>query len=213
MENKESFYSQYLCIVKTLDALSEEPYRVNNEIKSLIDGIYRFVRCFISSMVKLQNYPSLEHSLFSLLERDDMGGYLGEFVIKKCIDRCETFEQKREKILLEVDRLSVLSVRVNGLDDIKDKVDAWQRFVSIYNIEYVDQYLESLYIQVKEMADSCSGEMWSRAYAQSEKERQRLEASEEARRKEIIEQEQNDEEKYRRACEEFMYSIKTRKKK
>lgn len=210
------FCNQYLSIVGSADSMLTRPAIIRAETKSAIQDVERYCAHLSSSLPALQEYPSLTDSLFKLIDKEGMSGFLGEFIIDDSIQKCEKYQLLEQEIQTEIDR--VLDAR-SGVDtiilhSISEKARSWHRIVSVDNLKYVEEFLLSLKRQVDKFFETLSAqERLGKALAQSEEERRKLLEQEEARRRGVTEQELDKEEKRRKAREEYAKAIRTRKKK
>lgn len=210
------FYNQYLSIVGSADSLLTRPAIIRAETKNAIQDVERYCAHLSSSLPALQKYPSLSDSLFKLIDKEGMSGFLGEFIIDDSIQKCVRYQSLEQEIQSEIDR--VIEAR-SGVDtiilhSISEKLKSWPRIVSVDNLKYIEEFLLSLKLQVDKFYETLSAqERLGKALAQSEEERRKLLEQEEARRRGVTEQELDKEEKRRKAREEYAKAIKTRKKK
>ena len=211
-----SFYTQYLNIVGSADSLLTRPAVIKSETKCEVQDVELYCSHLSSCIPSLQSYPSLLDSLYALIDKEEMTGHLGVYIIDNALIKCDEFCHLEDEIHSEIER--VLEVRSDSdkvlLNSISEKAKTWHRIVSVENLKFVGEYLLSLKQQVDRFFDSLSAqERLGKALAQSEEERKKLLEQEEARRRGITEQELDKEEKRRKAREEYAKKIKTRKKK
>ena len=216
METNLTYSEQYLNIVKSADILLTSPAYVKAETKKRIDDVEQFGRHLLKRLPELEAYPSLMASVFSLIDRDDMVGYLGEFLIDEAIKNCSEFVQIETELTTKMDRIgnSSLTVDRNLLAEMSNKVKSWRRSVTLDNMDAFRRFLEHQRQQVNALYETLSDkEKLGQALAQSEEERRKLLEMEEARRRGITEMELDKEEKRRRAREEYAKNMRMRKKK
>ena len=216
MKTNLTYSEQYLSIVKSADILMTSPAYVKAETKQRIEDVERFSRHLSKHLPELESYPSLMGSVFSLIDRDDMIGYLGEFLIDEAVKNCSEFVQIEKELTTKMDRIgnSSLTVDRNLLAEMSNKVKSWRRSVTLDNMDAFRRFLEHQRQQVDALYETLSDkEKLGQALAQSEEERRKLLEMEEARRRGITEMELDKEEKRRRACEEYAKNMKMRKKK
>lgn len=216
MENYLTYSEQYLNIVKSADLLLTRPAYVRAETKKRIEDVEWFRGCLLKRLSELEAYPSMVVSLFSLIDRDDITGYLGEFLIDEAVNVCAEFALVEKELMTKVDRIrnSSLTVDRNLISEISNKVKSWQRGITLDNVEMYRRFFEHLRLQVDALYESLSDkEKLGQALAQSEEERKRLLEMEEARRRGITEMELDKEEKRRKAREEYAKNLRMRKKK
>ena len=216
METYLTYSEQYLNIVKSADILLTMPAYMKAETKKRIEDVEQFGRHLSKRLPELEAYPSLMASVFSLIGRDDMVGYLGEFLIDEAIKNCSEFVQIEKELTTKMDRIgnSSLTVDRNLLAEMSNKVKSWRRSVTLDNMDAFRRFLEHQRQQVNALYETLSDkEKLGQALAQSEEERRKLLEMEEARRRGITEMELDKEEKRRRAREEYAKNLKMRKKK
>ncbi|MBQ3355487.1 MAG: hypothetical protein II829_03150 [Bacteroidales bacterium] len=216
MKTNLTYSEQYLSIVKSADILMTSPAYVKAETKQRIEDVERFSRHLSKHLPELESYPSLMGSVFSLIDRDDMIGYLGEFLIDEAVKNCSEFVQIEKELTTKMDRIgnSSLTVDRNLLAEMSNKVKSWRRSVTLDNMDAFRRFLEHQRQQVDALYETLSDkEKLGQALAQSEEERRKLLEMEEARRRGITEMELDKEEKRRRAREEYAKNMKMRKKK
>ena len=216
MKTTLTYSEQYLSIVKSADILMTSPAYVKAETKQRIEDVERFSRHLSKHLPELESYPSLMGSVFSLIDRDDMIGYLGEFLIDEAVKNCSEFVQIEKELTTKMDRIgnSSLTVDRNLLAEMSNKVKSWRRSVTLDNMDAFRRFLEHQRQQVDALYETLSDkEKLGQALAQSEEERRKLLEMEEARRRGITEMELDKEEKRRRAREEYAKNMKMRKKK
>lgn len=216
METYLTYSEQYLNIVKSADILLTMPAYMKAETKKRIEDVEQFGRHLSKRLPELEAYPSLMASVFSLIGRDDMVGYLGEFLIDEAIKNCSEFVQIEKELTTKMDRIgnSSLTVDRNLLAEMSNKVKSWRRSVTLDNMDAFRRFLEHQRQQVNALYETLSDkEKLGQALAQSEEERRKLLEMEEARRRGITEMELDKEEKRRRAREEYAKNMKMRKKK
>lgn len=215
MEKTENFYNRYLELVRTADTLLTKPVAIKNEIQNSALDVEHFGACLAENLTALQDYPSLRESLFGLIAKEGMTGYLGEFLINDAISMCAAFKDTETGIKSKAIKIKETTNSDAGtLNLIIAKAESWRRIVSFDNIRYVDTFLKSLEKEVDKHYEALSTQdKLGRALARSEEERRRLLEIEEARRKGITEMELDKEEKRRKARDEYIKNIKTRKKK
>lgn len=212
----QPYYILYKNLVISTDELLMRPSCIKNEVENNIADIERFGNHLLKSLPKLKVYPLMAESVFSLLEHNDLTGYLGEFIIDEAIDNCNQFGKEEETILSVLENIKESSscVQQSVLDEIRLKVLSWRRIISLDNMEHIRRFLNALQKQTDDIYESLSAEeKLGKALALSEEERKRLLAQEEARRRGITEKEFEKEEKRRQAQEEYSKRIKIRKKK
>ena len=212
----QPYYILYKNLVISADELLMRPSCIKNEVDNNIADIERFGHHLLKSLPKLKVYPLMAESVFSLLEHNDLTGYLGEFIIDEAIDNCNQFGKEEETILSVLENIKESSscVQQSVLDEIRLKVLSWRRIISLDNMEHIRRFLNALQKQTDDIYESLSAEeKLGKALALSEEERKRLLAQEEARRRGITEKEFEKEEKRRQAQEEYSKRIKIRKKK
>lgn len=211
----QPYYILYKNLVISADELLMHPSYIKNEVENNVADIERFGNHLLKSLPRLKAYPLLTESVFSLLEHNDLTGYLGEFIIDEAIDNCDLFREKEETVLSQIEKIkeSSSTIQQNILDDIHSKVQSWRRIITLDNMEYIKRLLDALQKQTDDIYESLSAEeKLGKALALSEKERKRLLAQEEARRRGISEKEFEKEEKRRQAQKEYSKRIKIRKK-
>lgn len=211
-----TYSEQYLNIVKSADLLLASPVHLKVETKKRIEDVERFGEHLSKRLVELEPYPSLIDSLFSLIERDNMTGYLGEFLIDEAVNVCDEFTRMEKELTTKLDRIasSSLTMNRNLLGEISEKIKSWRRSISLENIEAFRRFIEHQRLQIDKLYETLSDkEKLGQALAQSEEERKRLLEWEEARRRGITEMELDKEEKRRKAREEYAKNMKKRKKK
>ena len=216
METYLTYSEQYLNIVKSADILLTMPAYMKAETKKRIEDVEQFGRHLSKRLPELEAYPSLMASVFSLIGRDDMVGYFGEFLIDEAIKNCSEFVQIEKELTTKMDRIgnSSLTVDRNLLAEMSNKVKSWRRSVTLDNMDAFRRFLEHQRQQVNALYETLSDkEKLGQALAQSEEERRKLLEMEEARRRGITEMELDKEEKRRRAREEYAKKLKMRKKK
>lgn len=216
MENNLTYSEQYLNIVKSADLLLTRPAFVKTEMKKRIEDVEWFRGCLLKRLSELDTYPSLVSSLFSLIDRDDITGYLGEFLVDEVVHVCAEFANTEKELMTKVDRIrsSSLTVDRNLIGEITNKVKSWRRGITLDNVEMYRRFIEHLRLQVDALYETLSDkEKLGQALAQSEEERKRLLEMEEARRRGITEMELDKEEKRRKAREEYAKNMRMRKKK
>ncbi len=216
MDTNLTYSEQYLNIVKSADILLTSPAYVKAETKKRIEDVEQFGRHLSKRLPELETYPSLMGSIFSLIGRDDMIGYLGEFLIDEAVNNCYEFVQIEKELITKMDRIgnSSLTVDRNLLADMSNKVRSWRRSVTLDNMDAFRRFLGHQRQQVDALYETLSDkEKLGQALAQSEEERRRLLEMEEARRRGITEMELDKEEKRRRAREEYAKNMRMRKKK
>jgi hypothetical protein len=216
METYLTYSEQYLNIVKSADILLTMPAYMKAETKKRIEDVEQFGRHLSKRLPELEAYPSLMASVFSLIGRDDMVGYLGEFLIDEAIKNCSEFVQIEKELTTKMDWIgnSSLTVDRNLLAEMSNKVKSWRRSVTLDNMDAFRRFLEHQRQQVNALYETLSDkEKLGQALAQSEEERRKLLEMEEARRRGITEMELDKEEKRRRAREEYAKNMKMRKKK
>lgn len=216
METNLTYSEQYLNIVKSADILLTMPAYMKAETKKRIEDVEQFGRYLSKRLPELEAYPSLMGSVFSLIDRDDMIGYLGEFLIDEAIKNCSEFAQVEKELTTKMDRIgnSSLTVDRNLLAEMSNKVKLWRRSVTLDNMEAFRRFLNHQRQQVDALYETLSDkEKLGQALAQSEEERRKLLEMEEARRRGITEMELDKEEKRRRAREEYAKNMRMRKKK
>lgn len=216
METNLTYSEQYLNIVKSADLLLTLPAYVRTETKKSIEDVERFGAHLSKRLPELEAYPSLTSSLFLLIERDDLTGYLGEFLVDEAINVCTEFTRIEKELTTKIESIgnSSLSVDRNLLDEISSKIKSWHRSITLGNVETFKRFLEHQRRQVDALYETLSDkEKLGQALAQSEEERKRLLEKEEARRRGITEMELDKEEKRRTAREEYAKNMKIRKKK
>jgi hypothetical protein len=216
MDTNLTYSEQYLNIVKSADILLTSPAYVKAETKKRIEDVEQFGRHLSKRLPELETYPSLMGSIFSLIGRDDMIGYLGEFLIDEAVNNCYEFVQIEKELITKMDRIgnSSLTVDRNLLADMSNKVRSWRRSVTLDNMDAFRRFLGHQRQQVDALYETLSDkEKLGQALAQSEEERRRLLEMEEARRRGITEMELDKEEKRRRAREEYARNMRMRKKK
>ena len=212
----EPYHILYKRLVVYTDDLLTRPSSIKKDIENKVADIERFDAHLTKSLPRMKDYPLLAESVLSLVDHDDLIGYLGEFIIDEALNNCGQFEKKENSILLDLDKIGgTSSVNQNILDEIRSKVVSWHRIITLDNMEFIRRFLDSLYKRTNDIYESLSAEekRLGKALASSEEERKRLLAQEEARRRGITEMELQKEEKRRQAQEEFSKRIKTRKKK
>ena len=216
MESKLTYSEQYLNIVKSADLLLTRPAFVKAETKKRIEDVEWFRGCLLKRLPELEAFPSLVSSLFSLIDRDDITGYLGEFLIDEVVHVCAEFSNVEKELLTKIDRIrnSSMTVDRNLISEITNKVKSWRRGITLDNVEMYRRFLEHERLQIDALYQTLSDkEKLGQALAQSEEERKRLLEMEEARRRGITEMELDKEEKRRRAREEYAKNLRMRKKK
>lgn len=216
METEQTYSKQYLNIVKSADLLRTLPAYVKAETKKRIEDVERFGTHLSNCLSELEAYPSLMASLFALIERNDLTGYLGEFLIDEAVSVCTEFAKVESELLAKLDRIgnSSLNVDRNLLAEIASKVMSWRRSITLDNMEVLRRFLDHQRLQVDALYETLSDkEKLGQALAQSEEERRKLLEMEEARRRGITEMELDKEEKRRRAREEYAKNMRMRKKK
>jgi len=216
METNLTYSEQYLNIVKSADILLTLPAYVKAETKKRIEDVERFGQHLSKRLPEIEVYPSLLGSVFSLIDRDDMIGFLGEFLIDEAIHNCSEFAQVEKELTAKMDRIgnSSLTVDRNLLAEMSNKVKLWRRSVTLDNMEAFRRFLNHQRQQVDALYETLSDkEKLGQALAQSEEERRKLLEMEEARRRGITEMELDKEEKRRRAREEYAKNMRMRKKK
>lgn len=216
MEDQQTYYKQYMGIVKSADTLLTQPTRIKTETEKWVEDVEMFGDYLAKSLSKLEAYPSLTNSLFALVGREGMTGYLGMFLVDEAIATCDEFDCVEEEIMMKINRIanSSLTIDHNILNEISKKTKSWRRVIVIDNMVAIKSFLASLLQQVDALFETLSDkEKLGQALAQSEEERKRLLEMEEARRRGITERELDKEEKRRRAREEYAKNMKIRKKK
>lgn len=216
MENDFTYSEQYLNIVKSADILLTLPAYTKAETEKRIEDVEQFGRHLSKRLPELETYPSLMDSVFSLIDRDDMNGYLGEFLIDEAVNNCSEFAQIEMELTAKIVRIgnSSLTVDRNLLAELSNKVRLWRRSVTLDNMDAFRRFLDHQRLQVDALYETLSDkEKLGQALAQSEEERKRLLEREEARRRGITEMELDKEEKRRRAREEYAKNMRKRKKK
>ena len=215
MDDKLSFYGQYMSLVRSADILLTSPEKIKTQTEETVDDIKRYGAHLVDVLPKLGEYPSLAQSLFALIDRDGMTGHLGEFVIDESIAKCEEFSKIETEVMTEIERMRG-SVAVNPeiLDGVTQRIQSWRRVVSVDNMAYVERFIAAQRKVIGDMYEELSvTDKLGKALAQSEQERRRLIELEEARRRGATERELDREEKRRQARELFAKNIKIRKKK
>ena len=216
MEANLNYSEQYLNIVKSADLLLTRPAYVRAETKKRIEDVEWFRECLLKRLSELEAYPSLVSSLFSLIDRDDITGYLGEFLIDEVVNACNEFANVENELMTKVDRIrnSSLTVDRKLLAEMSNKVQSWRRNITMDNIELYRRFLDRQRGQIDAIYEDLSDtEKLGQALAQSEEERRKLLEMEEARRRGITEMELDKEEKRRKAREEYAKNMRMRKKK
>jgi hypothetical protein len=216
MEFEKNFYDIYIGFAGKAELLSKLPIRQKDEEDASIFDIECFGNHLSNSLPILNKYPSLVNSLFSLIEHNDMTGYLGVFIIENSISSCDELCNKENQILFELDRIDKLTANIQQkiLIEIRSKVLSWRRVITLENMNYIRRFLDALQKQTDEIYESLSAQdKLGKALALSEEERKRLLAQEEARQRGISEKEFEKEEKRRQAKEEYSKKINIRKKK
>ena len=216
MEANLNYSEQYLNIVKSADLLLTRPAYVRAETKKRIEDVEWFRECLLKRLSELEAYPSLVSSLFSLIDRDDITGYLGEFLIDEVVNACNEFANVENELMTKVDRIrnSSLTVDRKLLAEMSNKVQSWRRNITMDNIELYRRFLDRQRGQIDALYEALSDkEKLGQALAQSEEERRKLLEMEEARRRGITEMELDKEEKRRKAREEYAKNMRMRKKK
>ena len=216
MENDFTYSEQYLNIVKSADILLTLPAYTKAETEKRIEDVEQFGRHLSKRLPELETYPSLMDSVFSLIDRDDMNGYLGEFLIDEAVNNCSEFAQIEMELTAKIVRIgnSSLTVDRNLLAELSNKVRLWRRSVTLDNMDAFRRFLDHQRLQVDALYETLSDkEKLGQALAQSEEERRKLIEMEEARRRGITEMELDKEEKRRRAREEYANNMRKRRKK
>lgn len=213
MRGEETYIGYYPVLVETACSLFSQPSILAIASKEQERNVNHYCTCLINHLSDIQNYPCLLNSLFSFINRRDMVGYLGGFIIEDCIQRCNQF-QKLSTSILEVIKGLPPSYDQNTIKDIQEKANSWKGVISYENIDSIERFLFSLKKQVDESYDAFfAQDKLGKELARSEEERRRLQGLEEARHQDIREREMDEEEKRRKAREEYEKRLKTRKKK
>ena len=171
METYLTYSEQYLNIVKSADILLTMPAYMKAETKKRIEDVEQFGRHLSKRLPELEAYPSLMASVFSLIGRDDMVGYLGEFLIDEAIKNCSEFVQIEKELTTKMDRIgnSSLTVDRNLLAEMSNKVKSWRRSVTLDNMDAFRRFLEHQRQQVNALYETLSDkEKLGQALAQSE---------------------------------------------
>lgn len=216
MEEEQTYCEQYKKIVKVADSLLMQPTRIKAETEKRIEDVERFGNHLTKRLPELEGFPSLANSLFALIERDDMIGYLGEFLIDDALNACDDFARVEKELTTKIDRVgnSSLTVDHNLLEELYKKIKSWRRSITLDNIGALRNFFDYQNRQVDKLYEALSDkEKLGQALAQSEEERKKLLELEEARRRGITEMELDKEEKRRRAREEYAKNMRMRKKK
>lgn len=216
METNLTYSEQYINIVKSADILLTLPTYMKAETKKRIEDVERFGQHLSKRLHEMEAYPSLLDSVFSLINRDDMIGYLGEFLIDEAVINCSEFAQVEKELTVKMDRIgnSSLTVDRNLLAEMSNKVKLWRRSVTLDNMDAFRRFFDHQRLEVDALYETLSDkEKLVQTLAQSEEERRKLIEMEEARKRGITEMELDKEEKRRKAREEFARSMRVRKKK
>lgn len=214
MDDKLSFNSQYMSLVRSADILLTSPEKIKMQNEETVEDIKRYGTHLVDVLPKLGEYPSLAQSLFALIDRDGMTGHLGEFVIDESLAKCEEFSKIENEVMTEIERMRD-SVAVNPeiLDGVTQRIKSWRRVVSVDNMAHVERFIAAQRKTIGDLYEELSiNDKLGRALAQSEEERRRLIELEEARRRGATERELDREEKRRKAKEAFAKSIRKKKK-
>lgn len=213
MDDKLSFYSQYMSLVRSADVLLNSPEKIQMQNEETVADIKRYGEHLVESMPKLGDYPLLAQSLFSLIDRDGMTGYLGAFVIDEAIVKCDEFAKIESEVMTEIERMrGSVSVNPEILDGVTQRLQSWRRIVSVDNLPHMERFIAEQKRIIGDMYEELRvNEKLGIALAQSEEERRRLVEQEEARRRGAAQRELDREEKRRRARE--LYAKNIRKKK
>lgn len=214
MDDKLSFNSQYMSLVRSADILLTSPEKIKMQNEETVEDIKRYGTHLVDVLPKLGEYPSLAQSLFALIDRDGMTGHLGEFVIDESLAKCEEFSKIENEVMTEIERMRD-SVAVNPeiLDGVTQRIQSWRRVVSVDNLPHVERFIAAQRKIIGDLYEELSiSDKLGRALAQSEEERRRLIELEEARRRGATERELDREEKRRKAKEAFAKSIRKKKK-
>lgn len=215
-EIQQTYYQIYLNIVKSADVLLTQPTHIKSDTEKKVADVEMFGKYLVDNLSKLESFPSLAKSLFELVRREEMTGYLGIFLIDEAIAMCNEFIHTEDEIMTKVDRIanSSLTIDQSLLNEIRIKTKSWRKMVVRENIPDIKLFLATLRQQIDSLYETLNDkEKLGKALAQSEEERKHLLEMEEARRRGITELELDKEEKRRKAREEFAKSMKTRKKK
>ncbi|MBR5640283.1 MAG: hypothetical protein IKW83_11235 [Muribaculaceae bacterium] len=213
MDDKLSFYSQYVSLVRSADILLTSPEKIKMQTEETVADIKRYGAHLVEAMPKLGEFPLLAQSLFALIDRNGMTGYLGEFVIDEAIAKCEEFAKVESEVMTEIERMRG-SVAVNPeiLDGVTQRIQSWRRVISVDNLPHVERFMAQQRKIIGDMYEELRvNEKLGIALAQSEEERRRLIEKEEARRRDAAERELDREEKRRRARENYAKNIRKRK--
>lgn len=214
MEQNSVFVGKYIEFVAALDDLQCRPSLVTNYCDGQIENVDIYCRKLVAQLTTLNGYPLLAESLYQSIGRADMTGVLGEYVIDNAVVMCGMFADKEMAICGAVDHIknNTDASDKSVLDDIAAKARCWRKMVSLDNIRWVNDYMDSLKRRVDDFYENLSAqEKLGKALAKSEEERRRLIEMEEARKRGISEKELDKEEKRRKAREEF--AKRSRKKK
>ena len=171
MEANLNYSEQYLNIVKSADLLLTRPAYVRAETKKRIEDVEWFRECLLKRLSELEAYPSLVSSLFSLIDRDDITGYLGEFLIDEVVNACNEFANVENELMTKVDRIrnSSLTVDRKLLAEMSNKVQSWRRNITMDNIELYRRFLDRQRGQIDALYEALSDkEKLGQALAQSE---------------------------------------------
>ena len=213
MINEISFYDQYKSFVKTADNIKARPAQIEEEAKLAINDVECYCNHFQHSLPELEEYPLLIKSLFDVIGKKEMMGFLGVFIIDDAIVHIHSYTQQEQEIRNQIDGMRDIGDQ-SVLQELTEKAHSWRRIITINNIDYVGRFLLSLRKQVDELYESLSAnEKLGRALAKSEEDRRRLIELEESRQRGISEREMSREEKRQKAREEYAKSIRIRKKK
>lgn len=101
----QPYYILYKNLVISADELLMHPSYIKNEVENNVADIERFGNHLLKSLPRLKAYPLLTESVFSLLEHNDLTGYLGEFIIDEAIDNCDLFREKEETVLSQIEKI------------------------------------------------------------------------------------------------------------
>ncbi|MBR5677162.1 MAG: hypothetical protein IKX20_03390 [Paludibacteraceae bacterium] len=215
METKNTFYTKYVSLARSADALFSRVSQMENEAPLAINDIQVFSNHLVEKLPLLNEYPLMVESLYSLMGKDGMTGYVGVFIVDQMISTCDSLRKQEKELIERIERIRDFSKTIdNGmLDDLKKMAEDWRRNVCLENIKIIVEYMDSIRMRVDEMYETFKvQEQLSQALAKSEAERRRMTDAEAARQKEITESEADKEEKRRKAREAFAKNRKTRKK-
>ena len=81
----EPYHILYKRLVVYTDDLLTRPSSIKKDIENKVADIERFDAHLTKSLPRMKDYPLLAESVLSLVDHDDLIGYLGEFIIDEAL--------------------------------------------------------------------------------------------------------------------------------